>query len=50
VVPLPRTDGWITALARRFTRSADRRSPPRPCPRRYGYLEAACMAREMDGL
>ena len=43
---------FIAASMRRMSRTPARSAPPAPkyCPRRYGYLEVALMAREMDRL
>jgi hypothetical protein len=43
---------FIAASMRRMSRTPAGSAPPAPkyCPRRYGYLEAALMAREMDRL
>ena len=50
-LPATSTGGRIAALLRLFTPSPDRRPARRHYPpRRYSYVEAACMAREMDRL
>ena len=57
LVPSPTMRWWTkaihafrTALWTRQTSTADSRSPRRVGPRRYTYLENACMSREMDRL